>query len=578
MVISVVEISRFFRPFLQPYKINLFIILLLPPLWCFAETAAPYAIKLVIDQISLGNLDQHQIKKVITYAALTYAGLILILECTLRACNGIWIKLMPDIKSDIQEKAFEFIHKKPFEFILDQLAGDLVNKYKNLTDCLEKIFKIFIYGVYPTVLSFLLSMVFIAFISIPFSIIFLLWFLAMNFSTWIFFKKSVIASNEQAKIQSNLIGYVGNLIVNAITLFTFSNTLLDDKKFYHLCRQNAQATKKYELIIFKADSLRSLLSWILLVSMMVFLGVGWQKSWISLGDFSFVTAICFYVRRSVWATSLQFAEFCKELGVLQDALTFVYDKQAMNQVLNPVAMPSLTHFSKCTIHFDRIQFGYNKDELLFNNLNLKILGGQKVGIAGQSGAGKTSLVHLLLRLHTPHKGTILLNGQDYQKWQTEKLMSLFSYVPQNVSLLHRSVFDNIAVGKENASQDDVYQAAEVCLCEEFIPFLEKGYDTVVGEGGYKLSGGQRQRIALARAYLKKAPIFVLDEALSGLDPTLEQRLLERLCQHLKQHTILMISHRPTALLKMDQVITLHQGKVVLDRPAYGLTESQIWPV
>lgn len=311
---------------------------------------------------------------------------------------------------------------------------------------------------------------------------------------------------------------------------------------------------------------------------MVFLGVGWQKSWISLGDFSFVTAICFYVRRSVWATSLQFAEFCKELGVLQDALTFVHGKQAMNQVLNPVAMTPLTNFSKCTIHFDRIQFGYNKDELLFNNLNLKILGGQKVGIAGQSGAGKTSLVHLLLRLHTSHKGTILLNGQDYQKWQTEKLMSLFSYVPQNVSLLHRSVFDNIAVGKENASQDDVYQAAEVCLCEEFIPFLEKGYDTVVGEGGYKLSGGQRQRIALARAYLKKAPIFVLDEALSGLDPTLEQRLLERLCQHLKHHTILMISHRPTALLKMDRVITLQQGKVVLDTPAYGLTESQIWPV
>ncbi len=506
-----------------------------------------------------------------------YAGLILILECALRACNGIWIKLMPDIKSDIQEKSFEFIYKKNFEFILDRLAGDLVNKYKNITDCFEKIFKIFIYGVYPTVFSFLLSMLFIAFISVPFAIIFLLWFLAMNFSTWIFFKKSVIASNQQAKFQSNLIGYVGNLIVNAMTLFTFSNTLLDDKKFYRLCRQNAQASKKYELIIFKADSLRSLLSWLLLVSMMVFLGVGWQKSWISLGDFSFVTAICFYVRRSVWATSLQFAEFCKELGVLQDALTFVHG-QAMNQVVNPVAMPPLTHFSKSTIHFDRIQFGYHTDELLFNNLNLEILAGQKVGVAGRSGAGKTSLVHILLRLYTPHQGTILLNGQDYQKWQTEKLMLLFSYVPQNVSLLHRSVFDNIAVGKENASQEDVYEAAEVCLCEEFIPFLERGYDTVVGEGGYKLSGGQRQRIALARAYLKKAPIFVLDEALSGLDPALEQRLLERLCQHLKQHTILIISHRPTALLKMDRVITLDRGKVVLDRPAYGLTESQIWPV
>jgi ATP-binding cassette subfamily B protein len=293
--------------------------------------------------------------------------------------------------------------------------------------------------------------------------------------------------------------------------------------------------------------------------MIGFLGVGWQKSWIGLGDFSFVTAICFYVRRSVWATSLQCAEFCKELGVIQDALTFVQSQQAMDPRSNPVAMPPLTHFAKCTIQFERIQFGYDKDEWLFNNLNLEILASQKVGIAGQSGAGKTSWVHLLLRLHTPHQGTILLNGQDYQNWPAEKLMSLFSYVPQNVSLLHRSVFDNIALGKENASQDEVYQAAEVCLCEEFIPFLAKGYDTVVGEGGYKLSGGQRQRIALARAYLKKAPIFVLDEALSGLDPKLEQHLLEQLCQHLKGHTILMISHRPTALLKMERVLTFHQG-------------------
>ncbi|WP_185182172.1 ABC transporter ATP-binding protein [Mycoavidus sp. B2-EB] len=541
-----------------------------------AETAAPYAIKLIIDQISLKNLNKEEIKNIIEQTILIYAALILILECSIRICNGIWIKILPDIKADIQSKALEFIHNKSLDFIFNQLAGDLVNKYRNLTDCFEKMARIFLYGIYPTVSAFFFSLIFIAYINIYFSSIFLLWFLAMNISTWIFFRASIVASNQQSKIQSNLIGYVGNLIQNAMTLFTFSRTRLDDKKFYDLCRQNAEAARKYELITWRADSLRSLLSWVLLVSMMIFLGVGWQKSWISLGDFSFVTAICFYVRRSVWMTSLQFAEFCKEMGVMQDALAFVYGVQATHQMPNLVAMPPLTDFSKCIIHFDRLQFSFNQDQSFFKDLNLTISAGQKIGIAGQSGAGKTSLVHLLLRLHIPQKGTILLNGQDYRNWPTEKLMSLFSYVPQNVSLLHRSVFDNIAFGKENVSRDDVYQAAKICLCEEFIPFLENGYDTIVGEGGYKLSGGQRQRIALARAYLKQAPIFVLDEALSGLDPKLEQQLLEQLCQHLEHHTILMISHRPTALLKMDRVLTLHHGEIILDRSADGLTESKIW--
>ena len=127
-------------------------------------------------------------------------------------------------------------------------------------------------------------------------------------------------------------------------------------------------------------------------------------------------------------------------------------------------------------------------------------------------------------------------------------------MPQNAILLHRSVFDNIALGNSLASPEEVYEAAKVCLCEEFIHGLEKGYDTIVGEGGYKLSGGQRQRIAIARAYLKKAPVLILDEATSGLNTEWEAKLLEQLFLNLKGHTFIVVSHRESSLKRMDRVV------------------------
>jgi len=172
---------------------------------------------------------------------------------------------------------------------------------------------------------------------------------------------------------------------------------------------------------------------------------------------------------------------------------------------------------------------------------------------------------LLLGLYNPIQGFIKINNQDLRNLPIDQKRSLFSYAPQGASLLHRSVYDNIAFGKSDASPAEVYEAAKICLCDEFINSLSNGYETIIGEGGYKLSGGQRQRIAIARAYLKKAPIFILDEATSGLEASLEEKLLNRLCQNLKNHILIVISHRISSLKGLDRIIQLEEGKIVLDR-------------
>jgi len=459
-----------------------------------------------------------------------------------------------------------------FHFIHNQLAGDLINKYRNLSDGFEKIAKILLYGLYPTLLSFIFSLIFIAWISPFFAIVFLLWFASMNCITFLFFKKNMAASKEQSRSQNRLLGYIGNFISNAVSMIAYPQILSEQPEFCRLVQENSSTAEKLEFVTFKADVLRSVASWILLVSMIVFLSFGWQKSWITLGDFSFIGAICFYIRRSIWMASFQLSEFIKELGFMQEALLLIVGVQPSPQDVHTAIQSKSLDFSSASIGFHHIHFGYRQDQMLFRNLDLYIPAGEKLGITGGSGAGKTSLIQLLLRFYEPIQGKITINSQDYRALDLKDLRNFFSYVPQNISLFHRSIFDNIAFGKPDASKDEIYQAAHLCLCDEFVQSLEKGYDTIIGEGGYKISGGQRQRIALARAYIKKAPIFLLDEALSGLEPELEARLLDRLCEALPLHTIISVSHRRSALIKMERVIQLKQGQVIIDDSPHKIIE------
>jgi len=449
-----------------------------------------------------------------------------------------------------------------YEFFYNQLSGNLVSKYRNLTDSFENIAKSVLYGVYPAFLSFVFSLAFIAFINLSFAAVFLGWFLAMGMVSVLLYERSVRTTQDQAQNQNLLFGYVGDMFSNILTLMAYPRTISQENDFKRLQSESVRSTQQAELVTFKADLWRSIFSWILLGMMITFLSYGWQKHWITLGDFSFIAAICFYVRRTIWMTSSQLSDFFKELGTAQEALSLILSSQNLKTVERSKSSPKLF---KSTIDFSQIRFSYDKGKNLFNNLNLQIPAGQKLGIAGVSGAGKTSLIHLLLRLHDPHQGTIHINNEDHREYDLGDLRNLFSYVPQSAMLLHQSIFDNIAFGKIEASREEVIEAAKVCLCDEFIQNLENGYDTLVGEGGFKLSGGQRQRIAIARAYLKKAPIFILDEATSALDEELENKLLKRLCSHLKDHTIILISHRSSSLQKMDRVISFHQGQVIEDK-------------
>jgi ATP-binding cassette subfamily B protein len=217
------------------------------------------------------------------------------------------------------------------------------------------------------------------------------------------------------------------------------------------------------------------------------------------------------------------------------------------------------------IAFNNVSFRYPGGLQVFDRFSLRIQPGQRIGLVGQSGGGKSSLFTLLQRFYDAQHGAITIDGQDISKVTQESLRAAISVVPQDISLFHRSIMENIRYGRPNASDDEVLRAAMAARCD-FIETLPEGMATIVGDRGAKVSGGQRQRIAIARAFLKDAPILLLDEATAALDSESEEAIREALSRLMRGRTVIAIAHRLATLRNFDRVVMLQGGKIIEDGP------------
>ncbi len=213
------------------------------------------------------------------------------------------------------------------------------------------------------------------------------------------------------------------------------------------------------------------------------------------------------------------------------------------------------------IRFEGVDFSYGENQI-FHDLKLHIKPSQRVALVGESGSGKTTITKLLFRLYDIQRGEILIDDQNIAEVTQESLRSSMSMIPQDPILFHRSIRENIAYGKPNASDEEIIAAAKMARCHEFISHLKDGYETLVGERGIKLSGGERQRVAIARAILENKQIIVMDEATSALDSESEFLIQEAMEDLMKHKTVLIIAHRLSTIMKMDEIIVMDQGKVV----------------
>jgi ATP-binding cassette subfamily B multidrug efflux pump len=289
----------------------------------------------------------------------------------------------------------------------------------------------------------------------------------------------------------------------------------------------------------------------------------WSHGAIDVGVIAMTIPLTWQLISAAGFVAQQVTDIFDSVGSVQEGMLTIARPIALTDRRDavPLSVP------KGEIRFEHVEFGYGRDEALIEDFSLAVRPGEKIGLVGRSGAGKTTLVNLLLRFHDVEGGRILVDGQDIAGVTQESLRAAISVVTQDTSLLHRSIRDNIAYGRPDATEAEIVAAARRASAHEFILGLEDwvgrtGYDAHVGERGVKLSGGQRQRVAIARVILKDAPILVLDEATSALDSEVEAAIQESLNELMRGKTVIAIAHRLSTIARMDRLVVMDRGRIV----------------
>jgi ATP-binding cassette subfamily B protein len=295
----------------------------------------------------------------------------------------------------------------------------------------------------------------------------------------------------------------------------------------------------------------SLLAWALLL---------WQKGQATAGDVVLVCTLGLSVLSATRDLAVALVDVTQHMARLSEALATLLSPHELRDHPNASALvPNGTR-----VTFENVSFTYPNGKPVFDGFSVNIEPGQRVGLVGRSGGGKSTLVALMQRFYRVQAGRILIDGHDIAMATEASLRNVIAVVPQDTALLNRTLLENIRYGRPDASDEEVWEAAAAARCRPFIEKLPRGLDTIVGDRGLKLSGGQRQRIAIARAFLKNAPLLILDEATSALDGEAEEAIREALERLMVGRTVITIAHRLSTLRNFDRILVLHCGKIVED--------------
>ncbi|CDN54870.1 ATP-binding protein A [Neorhizobium galegae bv. officinalis bv. officinalis str. HAMBI 1141] len=456
-----------------------------------------------------------------------------------------------------------FLLRHSMTFFANEFAGRVSTKVMQtslaIRETVMKVLDVFVY-----VFTYFISMIaIVAAADLRLAVPLVLWIVCYSMTVAYYVPRLRKISAEQADARSMMTGRVVDSYTNIATV----------KLFSHAGREEAYAQDAMDIFLKTVHAqMRKVTGFQALVyfyNCVALFTVGALSIWFWLDGVISIGAIAIAIGLAMRINGMsQWVMW--EVSALFENIGTVYDGMSMmtkaHDVVDRNGASALTA-KKGHIRYDNVHFHYGKGKGVIEGLTLDIPAGQKIGLVGRSGAGKTTLMNLLLRFYDLEGGRITIDGQDISTVTQDSLRSLIGVVTQDTSLLHRSIRDNIAYGKPDATDADIIEAAKRANAWEFIDGLadmqgRKGLDAHVGERGVKLSGGQRQRIAIARVFLKDAPILVLDEATSALDSEVEAAIQENLFALMEGKTVIAIAHRLSTLTEMDRLIVLDRGRIV----------------
>ncbi len=537
----------------------------------------PYVSKLLIDKLAASN--PNNVIAEVWPTALALIILTIIPGLIWRICDYSWAKLTPALKKKITQETTDYVMQHSHSFFQNNFSGALASKIRDLFNSTPKILEIALYGFLGAGLSLIIAFFTLLTVHKLFAIGLLLWAMIFTLmavrSAKLTNRMSVNVAAQQTKIMGNIVDALSN--ISNVKLF--ANAGFESKRIATFQNKYTKLFERRGIFLVKFYTLHGLTFSIYFICCISFLIWLYSQGLVTLGDFLMIFTINNFIINRMWELANQMRTFLEEVGTVNQAL------QIMNE---PLKIKDGTHELKVTkgeIIFDNVKFSYHENQPIFNEKSVTIKPGQKVGLVGHSGGGKSTFVNLILRFFDIDSGRILVDGQDISKATLDSLHRAIGIIPQDPSLFHRSLFENIAYGRMDASSStskhEAMEAARKAHADQFIEKLPNGYHALVGERGIKLSGGQRQRISIARAFLKNAPILILDEATSQLDSVTENLIQESLKNLMRGKTVLVVAHRLSTLELMDRILVFKQGKIIEDGThaellAMNGTYKQLW--
>jgi ATP-binding cassette, subfamily B, bacterial len=544
--------------FLKEHKIIVFIAIFLSIIAGFWGPFNSILIKQLIDL--LPSINDGDVSILVLPSSLIIINFIVFDNFTWRGVNYIWAKYVPVIQNKIIAEMLDYTLSHSQGFYQNSLSGKISKQITNLSDSIVDIitFKMtnFLRGTSLLLGAFAASY----YVNSIFFLILITWFVVFATFSIYMSRKIVFLADKLAEEETIVVGELVDSLSN------HSNVRIFGRKIYENLRMIPffeKQRKSYYLLSIYSIALLCIQGGLITIMMAFsafFLVHLYSKGLVTTGDFALILGLSMETGHMTWFLMGEVDEFNKAVGKC---------KQSLISLIVPIEIqdkPNATvlHCTQGQITFDNVKFHYKGTQALFQNKSIEIQAGQKVGLVGYSGGGKSTFVNLILRLYDVTDGAILIDGQDIRDITQDSLRENIAMIPQDPSLFHRSLMENIRYGRTNATDEEVIAAAKKAHAHEFIEKLPQEYDSLVGERGVKLSGGQRQRIAIARAILKNAPILILDEATSQLDSVTENLIQESLWELMQNKTTIVIAHRLSTLLHMDRILVFDQGKIIED--------------
>lgn len=547
---------HYFWQALIRYKMRTFLTLFLATIWIFiSNVVVPYGVAEIVGQLSEGDFE---IKNYVGILMLTILPAAVNNLAIIRALD--WLDWSLDAKCGeyLSQLAFAAVINQSMTFHTDRFSGSLTSQANKLPNAFISLKSNFVWDIYPLILTVVYSIGVAAMICVPFAGILAIYATVYMTVATVTYYKTREVDEKLAKAETKQTGQLADAITNEMSVKSYAHEKVEEERFARATARTKQATFDVAKVSFWRNLSMNAVNMLTFAGLLVLIVMSHNLFGLTVANVVFLYSLSNSLLSNVWtinhilrAVNRAFGD-AKEMVEILDMPYIIDDKTDKPVVVD-----------KAEIEFAHISFRHkNQKESLFSDFNLKVPAGKSVGLVGISGSGKTTLTKLLLRFDDVSGGAIFIDGQDIRDVTQKSLREAIAYVPQESSLFHRSIEENIAYGKPGATHEEVVRAAKLANADNFIKELPDGYETLVGERGIKLSGGQRQRIAIARAILKNAPILVLDEATSALDSESEALIQEALANLMRGRTSIVVAHRLSTIAGLDEIIVLDNGQIV----------------